>query len=108
MPSASLRYAHCRCRISRMAWSLPATIDLFQRAWHLSVPSELTESIEIYRATTMIRRHRSTRNFVSRFFVFPILDADPDRFVPFAERERRIFASIRGATSAQFYYAVFF
>jgi hypothetical protein len=59
----------------------------------------LTESIEIYRVTTMIRRHRSIRNFVSRFFVFPILDADPDRFVPLAERERRIFASIRGVTS---------
>ena len=46
----------------------------------------------------MIRRIRSTRNFVSRFFVFPILDADPDRFVPLAERERRIFASILEAT----------
>jgi hypothetical protein len=45
----------------------PAAIDPVQRAGHLSVSSESTESIEVYRVTTMIRRHRFTRNFISPF-----------------------------------------
>jgi hypothetical protein len=62
--------------------------------------TEWPESIEIYRVNNNDPLAPLDMQFYFGLLLFvPILDADPDRFVPFAAGEWRIFASIRSVPS---------